>query len=555
MFFFAIAIALFGVNAGRVRCDPVSDALSAIPTATISDGKIVGTTTNIAGPTGLIAVNKFLGIPFASPPTDSARFTPPKPPVKWSSKDTKEFKPACIQVFAPVANRTFVEEVFNNPPPAAGENEDCLYLNVFAPKKKWDSSKPPYPVMYWMYGGGWKFGASSLQLYDGAHFAALEDIIIVTVNYRTNAFGLPQAPTIKNVTERNLALLDQRAGLAWVQSNIDQFGGDKSRVTIFGESAGSVATDILVTSYPKGSKPPFSSAIMESGSYAYLPLANCNNSDFTIWNGLVDALGCTNTNPDAAFACVKGKPAADIKNAQELYPAITFGFACDNYTFVSDPRSRMEVGNVAQVPVLMGSNTQDGSFYANFYANYSFDIYWGGTFGFATPAIVAQYQKVKDAYPIGSEGRVDLVTQLTQIATDWNFHCPALLNAATSSKYIDTYRYLFNASFPNTRINDPTRWPEKYQGAYHSSEIQIVFNTAPSAGATPEEQKLSETMRKAWAAFARNPNQAPITGWTKSGSDGLDAMMFGKGSPGDSGMVKDSNKCDVWKQFIIDLHA
>ena len=90
-----------------------------------------------------------------------------------------------LNIAAPTSIAPFTEAVFNNPPPR-NESEDCLYINVFAPKKEWDLNAPPYPVMYYMYGGGWKFGYSGLQIYDGTHFAGLEDVVLVTVNYRTN---------------------------------------------------------------------------------------------------------------------------------------------------------------------------------------------------------------------------------------------------------------------------------------------------------------------------------------------------------------------------------
>jgi carboxylesterase type B len=99
---------------------------------------------------------------------------------------SRPFEVECILIIlAPTTIAPFTEAVFNNPPPR-NESEDCLYINVFAPKKAWDVNAPPYPVMYYMYGGGWKFGYSGLQIYDGSHFAGLEDVVLVTVNYRTN---------------------------------------------------------------------------------------------------------------------------------------------------------------------------------------------------------------------------------------------------------------------------------------------------------------------------------------------------------------------------------
>ncbi|KAF2191540.1 alpha/beta-hydrolase [Zopfia rhizophila CBS 207.26] len=501
MYLNSVAVALLTILAQAI-CDPVDDALSVTPTATLAKGVIRGTTTSIAGDSTSLAVNKFLGIPFATPPVGSLRFTPPKPTSWAEPKDAKEFKSACIQVFSPLSDRNFTEAVFNTPTP--NESEDCLYLNVFAPKKPWNLSKSLFPVLYWMYGGAMKFGNAGQPAYDGSNFAALEDVIVVSVNYRTNVFGFPMAPAISNITERNLGLLDQRAGLDWIQRNIEKFGGDKTRITVFGESAGAYSTDILLTSaWPNGS--PFSSAIMESGSYAYLPIPNCNNTDYRAWQSLIDALGCTNASP-TPFQCVKEKNASDVKTAQEFWN-IAFGQACDNITYVSDPRLRRERGEFAQVPVIEGSNAQDGSYYAFRFGNNT-ELYFQTYFKTMTQE---WRNKILEAYPLGTEGRVDNVTRLIQIHTDWNFHCPATFNADSSTKFVDTYRYLFNATFPNTRIRDP-RWSEQYQGAWHTSEIPIVFSTYPREGFTDEERRLSDTMRHAWASFARDPKQPPLEG-------------------------------------------
>jgi carboxylesterase type B len=297
------------------------------------------------------------------------------------------------------------------------ESEDCLYLNVFAPKQSWKTRirKSRYPVLYWIYGGGFNFGNAGQPIYDGSHFAALEDVIVVSINYRTNVFGFPIAPDITNLTARNLGLLDQRAGLDWVQRNIKAFGGDPKRVTILGQSAGGYAVDVLITApWPNG--PPFHAGIMESGTYSYNPLPNCNDTSFGAWNALLDRLDCKNVT--APFACVMAKPAADIRYAQEKFN-IGFGMAGDNVTIVCDPRLRREAGNFARVPVIGGSAAEDGSYYA---AKNGTDIdrYFNTVFP-NEPALKA---KILEAYKLDpAEGRTDNISILTQIATDWNFHC------------------------------------------------------------------------------------------------------------------------------------
>ncbi|KAF2876612.1 Alpha/Beta hydrolase protein [Massariosphaeria phaeospora] len=491
---YAIAAAAFGVGAVGHTMGHVS---SSHPTATIDGGVIIGTVSSVPG--AAISVNQFLGIPFASAPAGTLRFAPPRP-TAWSQPlDTTAFKPACIQVFSPYGTRNFVQDVFSSPRP--DESEDCLYINVFAPNKSCNATaEEPLPVLYWLYGGGLVFGNAGQPMYDGSHFAALEHVVVVTVNYRTNLFGFPIAPDIKNLTERNLGLLDQRAGLEWVQHNIRAFGGDPDRVTIFGQSAGSLSVDVLLTSeWPK---------------------------DDT--------------------------PADKLRYAQEN--SISFGTpAGDDKILACDPRLRRETGRFAQVPVIGGSNVDDGSYYG---AKIGPDIdrYFNSVFPNETE-LKASILGVYNLNP--AEGRVDNCTRLGQIHTDWNFKCPAVFLSNSSTRYVPTYRYLFNATFPNQRLTSlpDLLWPISTQGAYHQSEVPIVFSTYDRTGATEEQKALSDTMRSAWARFARDPGSPPIEGWEVAGVDGLRVMDFGVDEAGGVKMVTDrTGNCAAWKDFILRKH-
>lgn len=175
---------------------PFNDVISR-PTATIDSGALVGTA--VVEPSSKATVVKYLGVPFGAPPK---RFSSPKKPDPWKTPyDASNYKPACIQKFDyPEENRKQIMEWFNNPPSIAGESEDCLNLNVYAPASTENDLKP---VLFWLYGGAFNFGTGSLPLYDGTSFAANQDIVVVTSNYRTNVFGFPGSPDIKK-SEQNL---------------------------------------------------------------------------------------------------------------------------------------------------------------------------------------------------------------------------------------------------------------------------------------------------------------------------------------------------------------
>lgn len=173
---------------------PLNVRQAANPSVTVDTGPLTGTTTTFASSTA--TVNKFLGIPFGSIPE---RFEPAVAAPTWTGTfDATSYKTFCVQEFASNAadpdQRSRTITVFNEPPtgPQGTEGEDCLNLNVFTPSTA--SSTNPKPVMFWIYGGALAFGASSLRMYDGSHFAADQDVIIVTINYRTNIFGFPGYP-------------------------------------------------------------------------------------------------------------------------------------------------------------------------------------------------------------------------------------------------------------------------------------------------------------------------------------------------------------------------
>ncbi|CCD50263.1 similar to liver carboxylesterase 1 precursor (secreted protein) [Botrytis cinerea T4] len=463
------------------------------PIAVVPQGVVNGIFSPVPGVTFPVA--KFLGIPFARPPQ---RFSPPVIPGSFASNlyNATQLKPACIQQFNyPEAARAFTLDLFNNPPPAS-ESEDCLYLNVYAPSAATPASL--LPVMVWIYGGALQFGSASSPYYDGSNIAGKQNVIVVTFNYRTNVFGFPNSPELPNIAQ-NLGLLDQRLALAWIRANILAFGGDPLKVTIFGESAGALSVDALVTSHPIF--PPFRAAIMQSGQDSVRTLTATPGlgtvSGTLSWNALAAGLGCSNTG--SALACLRAADALTIKSYIE-HAGLSFQPVVDNVTRVSNPQLKRSNREIANVPVLIGSNAQEGSAFV--YGQSDITAALQELF----PGNATLQAEVLATFSVGQDGLNTPAAVIEQIYTDIIFQCPSAIVANSSSAAgYPTFRYYYNATFANIQ-------PVPGLGAYHSSEIPLVFGNLPS-NSTPTEISLSALIQKSWADFAKNPQAGP--GWNR----------------------------------------
>ena len=257
----SLRVHLAGAAAFAIACL----AISAVPVRAADFPKIVqtdgGTVSGTPGTNPAIMV--FKGIPFAAPPVGDLRWKPPMPPAKWTGVlNADHYGNTCMQS----TRRTTTAVAVSNGTPANAApkvSEDCLYLNVWTPAK---NPNEKLPVMVWIYGGGFMGGSASNPQFDGEGLAA-KGVVRVSMNYRLGIFGFLAHPELDKESSHgvsgNYGLLDEIAALEWVQRNIAGFGGDPTKVTIFGQSAGGGSVHFLsVSPLAKGL---FRAGISENG--------------------------------------------------------------------------------------------------------------------------------------------------------------------------------------------------------------------------------------------------------------------------------------------------
>ena len=290
-------------------------------------------------------ISIFKGIPFAAPPVGDLRWKAPQPPKNWTGVLKCDKFSASPMQSKPVPFMMWTEE-FITPPEKL--SEDCLYLNVWTPAK---STKDKLPVFVWIYGGGFSSGSAACAVYDGEEMSK-KGIIFVSINYRVGVLGFLAHPELSsesgNKVSGNYGLLDQVTALKWIQKNIGAFGGDPQKVTIAGQSAGSMSVCALVSS--PLAKGLFRAAIAQSGGI----LNNRLNRNFTE----AEKSGLT------FMEKMKAANIAELrdKSAEELITAGgSFGLVADGYVIPNDVFAAFKNGQFNDVYMMAGWVTGDGS--------------------------------------------------------------------------------------------------------------------------------------------------------------------------------------------------
>ncbi len=441
---------------------------------------------------GFIAndVAVFRGLPFAAPPVGDLRWREPKSPAKWSNvRAANAFSQNCQQA------------------------EDCLYLNIYAPADAKSNSK--LPVMLWIHGGAFIFGSGAS--YDGTQFAK-QGVIVVTINYRLGRAGWFAHPALTKENPKgelgNYGLMDQIAALDWVRDNIAQFGGDKSNVTIFGESAGAMSINALMLA-PQA-RGLFNKAIAESGFGRFDPLPLHSNDG----SRSVEQLGVA----FAAQAGVTGTDAAAAKALRALpFAALARGMGgigapdavlpmADGKLIVERAADGFAEGKEAHVPYLVGGNSDEASLYRR------------------NTNSAERFAAIKDhrnefiaAFDPDKTGDVDRT--IARYITDVSISEPDRALARAHSKLgLPTFVYHFSYI--------PISMRDKSFGLPHGGELSYVFDN-PRAGTSfdAEGKPIAAAANKYWATFAKtgDPDSAGGPKWPKFEAGNETLLEFGFG--------------------------
>jgi len=462
------------------------------PLVETANGPVLGFDREVEGQT----VSTFQSLPFAQPPLGELRFAYPVPLTqKWTeARDATQPPPKCSQN-------------------GKGTSEDCLYLNVYTPRKALDDTLG-LPVMFWIYGGGFTMGDSwSGGSYDGSTLAGRHDVVLVSVNYRLNAMGFSTYIAGANGEIGSAAMADQRMGMQWTHDNIAKFGGDASQVTIFGESAGAFSVMYHLVSPP--SWPLFSKAILESAtsrlSWFYQP----RDEAVGIYESWAEGLGCP-LGPDQ-LACLQAKPASDFVNHPANFTArspiaATFpnGPAVDGseHGLLGVPLDLIRAGKMAQVPIIIGANKNGGSIFEPLVGLPVIhklevlnlddeDALYGYTFE------SEDVKKIQEAYPLSefSSALNPYQKSVEQALRDFVFQCSDReMATAWTEAGLDAYLYTFSFDL------GPVLNKILPLGDFHGSEIGFVFRNGldtfkklPLAG---DVQGMSDIMSCQWTSFA-----------------------------------------------------
>jgi para-nitrobenzyl esterase len=486
------------------------------PPTVVADGEhLVGASIG-TGPTEVV----FKGIPYAAPPVGDLRWKPPAPITPREGVQTAtEFAPACVQGSNENSFLSYIAKTLGQDPTQvpviSSVSEDCLYLNVWTPNF---GGEDLVPVMVWIHGGANVAGSASEPMYDGANLAR-QGVVVVTINYRLNAFGFLAHPALSAESEHgssgNYALLDQMAALRWVQRNIASLGGDPGRVTVFGESAGGADISYLLASPLAHGL--FHRAAIQSVGFAVANYRSLGEAE-AVGESFAEALGAAGS--EDVLAAIRAVPPEEL--LRSWFSMRKVGITAPNVDgwVLPDAQARIfDRGEHNRVPLIIGFNTDEWTTLRHYWPNPSLDAFHQVLRTVYGPLA----DRAIELYPAASDDEAMAAADRWQ--TDFYFACPSKFVADRMARAGDpVYFYEFSRS-----VQVPGG---ELLGAYHAAELAFMWdNLAVETWAPrqPYDQELADTMSASWVRFATtgDPNGGDLPTWPLYDSEDEAFIRFG----------------------------
>jgi para-nitrobenzyl esterase len=448
------------------------------------------------------AVTVFKGVPFAAPPVGDLRWRAPRPMTPWTGvRKADAFSASCVQTIVD-AKKPWTYEFMAH----GATSEDCLYLNVWTPAKGAGERRP---VLVFIHGGANTEGAGSIPAYDGSGLAT-KGLVVVTVNYRLGAYGFLAHPELTKESpdhaSGNYGLLDQIAALRWVKANVAAFGGDPSRITVSGQSAGASAVrNLLVSPLAAGL---FHRAIAESG------VSLTGAPPRTLVDAERDGVRFAEAKGATTLAQLRALTREQI--AAALPAPVRWGTIVDGYVLTSGEAEAFASGKHNDVPVLTGTNRdENGAVPQPATTAEAFTKQAQQRYGAEAARFLAVYPAASD-----EQARLAQNTSARDVA-----RVSTALWAAARAKTAKakTFTYFWDHTLPG---------PDAAQyGAFHTSEVPYVMNTLRFSDRpfTADDRRIADTMSSYWANFASagDPNGNGLPRWPSTAEQPDSTMNTG----------------------------
>ncbi|XP_041376991.1 cAMP-regulated D2 protein-like [Gigantopelta aegis] len=444
----------------------------------------------------------FYGIPYAQPPVDDLRWKDPENVKSWSPAvlNATELKPGCPQFHCTDLSPPMVCP--------KKESEDCLYMNIFAPLGT--TSTSGLAVMLYLHGGNFVHMSASSLLYDGQIMAKLGGVLIVTIDYRLGALGFLVTGQTKFDAVGNYGILDQRLAMKWVKENIRAFGGDPSRVTLFGQSAG--AQSILIHMTSEESYQYYDNVIVESSPLSipmkkfpeaivlgalFAELANCTIRD----------IHCLKRKSGSQIAYAQYLARKKISSLRLLEAFEPWGPFLDDKLISKEPVYQFQSGKFAKKPILIGTTSQETQLYV--FGAWSHPVSTSMYVELVMGTEPVHGVEVMIMYPPNKPE--DERGNLVLLSTDLVFGCSSRNVTQNIVKFGEqrVWMYVWDYAFKFAGWGNITFC----QGfVCHGSEVPFVFQSAGLGGFTytPDEIQLSNDVIDYWTNFAKtgDPNRS-----------------------------------------------